>query len=371
MKRILIGYIIDGETGGIDRYLTNLLNRIPFDSGEIQVDFLTNCITPQLENNLSRYNNVRAYEIATLKHPIRQFNQTVNLIKRNKYDVTYFNISTALHCIGAAAAKRCGVKKRIIHSHASGIDSQNKLNREILTFLNSICKIFLHKQGTDFCACSETAGEWLFPKKVLQSKNFQIIKNAIDTRPYAFSHAKRAELRKTLNLENKLVVGHVGSFNYSKNHEFLLQVFEKLHLKDPKSVLMLIGDGSLYEQIVQRTKAMGLSNCVLFMGKRKDANDLMQAMDIFVLPSNFEGLGIVGVEAQVSGLPCIFSDRVPKEISFTENCSFLAIDKESSAEDWAEKISKVQVSEYRTDASQLAEKAGYSVQVQDVSFLLN
>lgn len=371
MKKILIGYIIDGETGGIDRYLTNLLKRIPFDNEEVQVDFLTNHITQQVEKNFSQYNNVNVYEIATLKHPIKQFHQTVALIKRNKYDITYFNISTALHCIGAIAAKKCGVKKRIIHAHASGIDSPNKCKREILTLINSVCKIFLHKQGTDFCACSQTAGAWLFPQKVLNSKSFKIIKNAIDTRPYVFSSTKREEIRRALNLENKLVVGHVGSFNYSKNHEFLLKIFEKLHLKNPQSVLMLVGDGPLYEQIVQRAKLMGLDDCVLFMGKRNDTNNLMQAMDVFVLPSNFEGLGIVGVEAQVSGLPCIFSDRVPSDVVFTNNCSFLAIDKDSSASEWAENILNIKSSQYRTDAAELAEKAGYSMQVQDISFLLD
>ena len=369
MKKILIGYILDGETGGIDRYLINLLQRIPFDQEDIQVDFLTNHITPQLEEHLRPY-HARAYEVASLKHPLRQYRQMVKLIRENQYDITYFNISTTLHCIGAMAAKRCNVKRRLIHSHSSGVDIDNPLLRGGLSLLNNIGRWFLYRQGTEFLACSDVAGLWLFPKKVVTSPNFQIVLNAIDTSSFTFSPAIREEVRREFHLEDKLVLGHVGFFSYQKNHPFLLKVFEQVHREHPNAVLMLVGQGKYFDQIVQQVRQAGLEDAVLFLGQRKDVNRLMQAMDLFLFPSVFEGLGIVGVEAQVSGLPCLFSDQVPREVQFTPHCAFLGIRSKADVSAWAKQVADFSALSHRSDASELAFQAGYNAQEQDISFLL-
>ena len=370
MKKILIGYLIDGNSGGIDKYLVNLMQSVPFEDGNVQVDFLTNRITEELQSAVSRYHS-RVYAVETLKHPIQQFKQMVSILRENQYDVAYFNISTALNCIGAAAAKKCGVKKRIIHSHASGIDENNRLKREILTFLNNlIAKTYLYRQGTDFCACSELAGMWLFPEKIVKSDRFQVIKNTVDTKAYVYSPAKREAVRKAFHLEDKFVVGHIGLFGYSKNHAFLLKVFQQVYAQNPKAVLLLVGDGVLFDEIVQQTKLLGLQDAVLFLGRRNDVADLLQAIDVFVLPSNFEGFGIVGIEAQISGLSCIFSSRVPKEVAFTDHCVFLDIDRENSASEWAKQIVNTGCNPERQDNHALAEKAGYGLKTQSVSFLL-
>lgn len=370
MKKILIGYLIDGHSGGIDKYLMNLMESIPFDNNAVQIDFLTNRITEELQRAVAKYHS-HIYEVETLKHPIRQYKQMVSVFKDNAYDVAYFNISTALNCIGVAAAKKCGIKKRIIHSHACGIDENNRLKRTALSFLNHlIAKTFLYRQGTDFCACSELAGLWLFPEKIVRSSRFQVIKNAVDTKAYVYSPTKRETVRKALGLEDKLVIGHVGLFGYAKNHAFLLKVFQQVYAHNAKAVLLLVGDGVLYSEIVRQVNALGLQEAVLFLGQRRDVPDLLQAMDIFVLPSNFEGFGIVGIEAQVSGLNCIFSNHVPNEVAFTDNCVFLEIDQENSASEWAKQIEKMGHKSIRQDACALAEKAGYSLKKQSVSFLL-
>lgn len=370
MKKILIGYLLDGSTGGIDKYLMNLMQSIPFEKGDVQVDFLTNQITDKLKEAVAPYHS-RVFEVATLKHPIRQYKQMVSILNENQYDIAYFNISTALHCVGAAAAKKCGVEKRIIHSHASGIDEANKLRRSIYTVLNKIlAKTFVYKQGTDFYACSETAGLWVFPEKIVHSDRFHVIKNTVNVAKYAYSPTTREAVRKEMGLENKFVLGNVAIFAYYKNHDFLLKVFQKVHDKNPKAVLMLVGDGVLFDQIVQKATALGLKDSILFLGQRNDVDALMQAMDVFLLPSIFEGFGIVGIEAQVSGLHCVFSDRVPREVAFTDGCAFLEINKKNSASVWAKQIESVQIDKNRHDACEAAEQAGYSLKKQSASFLL-
>ena len=368
--RILVGYIIDGTTGGIDKYLTNMLKSIPFEHDDIQMDFLTNKITPQLESVLSQY-HAAVYEVSTLKHPFKQFCQTREIMKKNHYDVAYFNISTTINCIGIIAAWKCKIKKRIIHSHSAGNDTDNVLNRILLNCLNFIGKQFLYKMGTDFYGCSGMAGKWIFPQKIVHSSHFHVIKNAVDTQKFAFSAEKRKEVRQSLHLEEKFVVGDVGFFSFQKNHVFLLEVFRQLLRQKPQSVLMLIGEGRLYQEIKERAQQMGIEESILFMGKRRDVNDLMQAMDVFAFPSRFEGLGIVGVEAQVSGLKCFFSVNVPEEIVFTDNCIFLSIKHKHDAVVWADSIIKNGMNYQREDASALAKNAGYNLEGQNFSFLWN
>ncbi len=369
MKRILIGYIIDGKTGGIDHYLMNVLEQIALYGRDLQIDFLTNRITPQLKNNISGYKS-NVYEVATLKHPIKQLKQTLHVIKKNKYDITYFNISTALNCIGAISAKICGVRKRIIHSHASGIDEENKIYRAFLNFFNAIGRVFLYRQGTDFCACSVIAGRWIFPKKIVTGSDFKVIKNTVDIDKFVFSSSKRKIIREKLALGDRFVIGHVGSFTYSKNHDFLLKIFKEVHSINPKALLMLIGEGILADEISRKISRLNLDYSVMLMGKRNDVSDLMQAMDVFVLPSNFEGFGIVGIEAQISGLFCVFSNRLPREIDFTNNCSFLEINKDKYISAWSKEILKAENINRRLDTAELAEKSGYGIKKQDISFLV-
>ncbi len=335
MKRILAGFIGDGKAGGVDRYLLNFMEAVHGEN--IQIDFLTNEVSQELENNLKQYGS-KLYAVTTLKHPIRQYRQVCAVMKKNTYDMVYLNLSTAIECIAAFAAKKMKVPERALHSHSSGNDRQSALSRMIYNFIHRICRLFLYKAGTVYYACSVKAGEWLYPKKIVHSDKFEVIYNAVDRSRFCYQPDIRLKMREELELEENYVIGHVGNFCYPKNCRFLIEVFEQIHLLDKQTVLLLIGTGVEFEEIKQLVSDKNLQDSVRFLGWRNDMGRLYQAMDTFLLPSRFEGLPIVGVEAQYTGLQCVFSSEVTKETQIQKECYFL--DLERGPKKWAEFILK-------------------------------
>lgn len=328
--KILIGFIMDGHAGGVDKYLLTFADAVR--AKEVQIDFLTNRKSQELEIELEKKNS-RVYEVASLKSPFLQYKQIMEILKTNKYDMTYFNISTAISIIGPFAAYKYNVKKRAIHSHSSGNDCESIWKRKILDILHIIGKLFLYKYGNEYYGCSVAAGKWLFPKTIVESDKFTIIYNAVDLNKFKFNKCVREQLRKEFGVENCLVIGHVGNFTYSKNYEFLLKVFRKLSTTDSSARLVLIGDGTKYIQIKKLVKKMNIEEKVKFLGWRSDISKLYQMMDIFVLPSHFEGLPIVGVEAQATGIKCLFSNKITDEVKLTKEARFLPI-YNWSVNDW-------------------------------------
>lgn len=333
MKKILVGFIMDGRAGGIDKYLLNFLKKV--SNEEVRLDFLTNEIDPELKEELHKFHS-NIYAISNLKHPVSQYRQVRRLIKAGRYDAVYLNISTAIDCITAIAAKHAGVKRRIIHSHSSGNDCESALKRNVFNLIHKFCRLFLYKYGTEFYGCSEKAGEWLFPEKIVYSDAFHVIHNAVDREKYEYSVEKREEIRRKLGITDQFVLGHVGNFCYQKNHYFLLDVFEEVYKKNPNSILLLAGDGVRFEQVKKLICEKYLEDAVKLLGRRSDADYLYQGMDAFILPSNFEGLPIAGIEAQSAGLPCFMSDEITKESRITENCYFIPL--KAGAKQWAVEI---------------------------------
>jgi glycosyltransferase involved in cell wall biosynthesis len=185
-------------------------------------------------------------------------------------------------------------------------------------------------------ACSEAAGEWLFGDKACKKRNFYILNNAIDTKKFIFNNDIRDKKRKELQIEGKFVIGHVGRFHPQKNHEFLIDIFKEVYDKNDNAILLLIGEGDLQGSIQKKVYNLGLDNNVIFTGVRSDIPELFQAMDMFVFPSLYEGLGIVLIEAQASGLPCVVADTIPKEALIIENVEQVSLTK--SPEIWREAI---------------------------------
>lgn len=334
MKKILIGYLIDGKNSGIDNYILNVIDQIKNDN--VKIDCLTNHIDNELKSRLDKL-GVGLLEIPTLKHPYSHYCAMKAIIRKGKYDIAYFNISEAFNSLGLLAAHRCDVKKIVVHSHSSGVNSHSKTVRYIKTFCHTIMKhLIVGRCATDFYTCSYVAGEWMFPKNVLSSQKFHIMNNAVKVERFKFSEEIRHKKRVELDLENRIIIGQVGAFSYQKNSEFVVDIAEALHRKNPKTMVLMIGTGSDFDEINKRVKERKLENAVRLMGSRKDVNELMQAMDIFILPSRFEGLPIVAIEAQVSGLKVIISDRISKETALSERCKFLSISE--SADKWAEAI---------------------------------
>lgn len=211
---------------------------------------------------------------------------------------------------------------RISHSHNTEHLTTNKVKR----IYHEHTRKMIPKYATDMWACSENAGRWLYGEHC----PFEIIPNAIDVERYKFDEEKRRKLRLQYALEGKYVIGHVGRFDYQKNQEFLVSVFARITAQKDNAVLILVGDGKEKEVIEKKVQDLSLQDKVLFLGNRRNVEELLNMFDIFVLPSRFEGLGIAAIEAQANGLPCICSTMVPAEVNITQNVSFLSLDDTTS-----------------------------------------
>lgn len=233
-----------------------------------------------------------------------------------EYQIVHSHIDSMSY-LPLLAAKKSGVPVRIAHSHNTSMD------RDFKWPLKMLFRKLLPSVATDFCTCGKEAGEFLFP-----GKQCTFIPNAIDTRKFLFNEELRIKKRKELDLEEKFVVGHVGRLSYQKNHKFLIEIFAEFIRKEPNAILLLVGVGEKEEELKKQVRGLGLDKTVIFLGNRSDINELYQAMDIFVMPSLFEGIPMVGVEAQFSGLPCLFSNKVPFEVAFTKKSSFLELNRD-------------------------------------------
>ncbi len=241
-----------------------------------------------------------------------------------EYKIVHSHID-AMSYLPLLAAKKANIPVRIAHSHSSGIDRD---------FKYPLKQYYRHRLGnvaTHCFACGEVAGEFLF-----RGREYTVVPNAVDPLLFQYNATVRQQKREELALGERLVIGHVGRLTYPKNHGFLLQVFAKLLEKRPDSILLLVGSGEKEQELKNKAADLGIASAVRFLGNRSDVNELYQAMDVFVMPSHFEGIPLVGIEAQFADLPCLFSDGVPKEVCFGEHCQFRSLSTPISQ--WVEDI---------------------------------
>ena len=244
-----------------------------------------------------------------------------------EYKIVHSHIDTMSY-LPLKAAKKANVPIRIAHSHNTSIDKDFKYPLKVY-FKHRISKV-----ANYYAACGKEAGEFLFP-----GKKFKFIPNAIEVDRFLHNDKIRKEYRTKLGFtDDNLVIGNIGRLSYQKNHEFLVKVFNKIHQKNPDARLVLIGVGEKEEKIRNQVDTLNLSKFVQFLGNRNDVANLYNVFDVFVMPSLFEGIPVVGIEAQFAGLPIVFSDRVPKEVAFTDQCKFISLDE--SVDEWANIILK-------------------------------
>lgn len=208
-------------------------------------------------------------------------------------------------------------------------------------------------------ACSEIAGEWLFGKRACREGNYFIIKNSIDINEFVFRQDIRNEVRGRLNIAGKLVIGHIGRFCTPKNHEFIIDIFKSLHIRNNNTVLLLVGEGELKSHIEKKVADLDLKDSVIFTGAMSDVSGYLHAMDVFLFPSLFEGLGMVLIEAQTSGLNCVVADTVPKEAFITDLVKVVSLSR--SVEYWAETILQYNKNDLRKNMGNIVEAAGYAI----------
>ena len=248
-------------------------------------------------------------------------------------------------------AKKKGIKT-IIHSHSTSN------GRGMKSIIKRFLQHNINKYSDAYFSCSYEAGKWLFGDKIVEKDNFYIIKNAINLDNYFIDIKKRISLRKSFSFEDDISVFiHVGRFHESKNHPFLIKLFNEIHKKNDKSRLLLVGEGELKNDIVRLVDELKLNDSVIFTGLRSDVPELLMMADCFLFPSKWEGLPVTVIEAQASGIPCFVSNNVTHDVKITELVHFLPIDTGVSC--WVDEI--VNNDNSRKDTRLIIKKAGYDV----------
>lgn len=340
----------DMNYGGVEMVVMNYYRHI--DRTRVQFDFfaLEGSAVPQREE-IERLGG-RVYIVPKYTHLSAYEKEIIRLFKQNQYKIVHSHMNT-LSVFSLWGAKKAGIPNRIAHNHSTAGKGETKKN-----IIKYVLRPFAKIYPTKLCACSQYAGEWLYGKNA----EFQVFNNAIDLSRYSYDPQKAAAVRKELGLEDKLVVGHIGRFCYQKNHDFLIDIFNEIHKQRQEAVLLLIGEGELEQDIRNKVKKLDLTDSVRFMGKQKDTSKFYQAMNCFVLPSRYEGLGVVAIEAQACSVPVICSTAVPKDAKITSSVKFIGLDESSS--NWADCVLDVIKTQVKRNEREEVRKAGYDIEVE-------
>ena len=283
-EKIIVAHIMGKwNGGGVESVVMNYYKNI--DRNRIQFHFLCDEDSTDIPYEEIEKLGGKVIVIPPYQKLFKYQKELYRIFKENNYKIIHSHIN-ALSVFPLKIAKKAGVPIRIAHSHSTSNKKEWKKN-----ILKMILRPFSKLYANNYFACTEYAGKWLFGKKVVERKELNVINNAIDLKKFEFNENTREDLRKELGIkEDVLVIGHVGRFMKQKNHEFLIDVFEKAIKQDDNIYLILVGQGPLEDKIKEMAKEKGIENKILFLGQRNDVNKLYQAMDIFVLPSLYEGL---------------------------------------------------------------------------------
>ncbi|MCD8208981.1 MAG: glycosyltransferase, partial [Bacteroidales bacterium] len=289
---------------------------------------------------------------------IRQHRFYRKFFEEAGYDIIHIDTDDVGRADVLRCARRCGVKKRIYHAHNSCSEGDGILAR--VPVCRRVMQGRIARFSTDMLACSTEAAKWVYSDKYLTGVT--IVKNGIDTEKFRFNSDSRSKIREKYGLENAYVMGCVARFAKQKNHGFLIDIFAEVVKKDPNAVLMLIGEGELKEEIQRKAEELQLADKVVFVGTTDEVQNYMSAMDIYVMPSLFEGLSLVFIEAQTSGLYCLASKNISPETKVCNRMEFLPL--EESVAQWKEWILSEEVkvpASIRETAWRDVVNAGYDI----------
>lgn len=342
------------DQGGIEALLMNVYRHI--DRNVVQFDFMMH--RPQHafyeDEILSLGGRIyRTPKFSPIPGQYQKYMSSVESILREHPEYKVLHAHAELNLWPLMLAKKVGIPTRIAHSH----NAKTTVNLKYFFFLYE--KAFIKKYCTDMFMCSTPAGEWSFGRETVKNGQVTFIKNGIETERFSFDKQMRREKRAELGVGDKLVIGHVGRFMEQKNHGFLLEIFAEINKRNPNTVLLLIGDGQLIEENKQKVEKLGIAQSVKFLGIRADVNCLMQAMDVFLFPSLWEGLPLTGIEAQTAGLPVVMSDVITDEVRVTSNVHTMSL--KDSAQAWADKVLEVTERFERKDMRQQVIDAGFDI----------
>lgn len=315
--------------GGIQTFV--LENWRYMDHEKVKIDFLLldDGMNYELEDTLRKLgSDVYKLKGIWIRKPqdFISYRKSLNKFfkEHNDYEVIHLHSSSKNYMV-LEIAKKYGIKTRIAHSHCIGFQTISKSQ----IIIGNLFKPLLNYYATDYFACSEEAGRWLFG-----NKKVTVIKNAVDIDKYRYSEKKSKMLKRKLGLQGKKVIGHVGRFTHQKNHVFLIDIFKELLEIDDDYRLMLVGEGVLEKEVRDKAQKLGIVEKILFIGFKNNVEDYMQAMDLFVFPSEFEGLGFVLIEAQAAGLACFTSkDVVPQQAKVSDLLTYIPL--KDNPKEWA------------------------------------
>lgn len=333
--------------GGLETMLMNYYRKI--DRTKVQFDFLVHRdFKADYDENILRLGG-KIYHLPVLNPFSFRYRRALSVFfaEHSEYEIIHVH-QDCLSSIILKEAKKHNVRVRIAHSHNANQD------RNVRYLIKLYYRSKIPRFATRLMACSQDAGNWMF-----KNAPFEVLNNAIDAQEYRFATEKKMMMRDALGITNsQIVVGHVGRFNPQKNHSFLLEIFAEFKKKCNDSVLLLIGDGEQRAMIQEKVKCLGLIDSVIFTGVRTDVDDLLQAMDVFVFPSNYEGLPVTIIEAQAAGLPCLISEKVPIECKKTNLVHQITLD--AGLEVWADAIISV-INKERVNTYEEIKMAGYDI----------
>ncbi len=346
-------------SGGIESFLTGVLLRQ--DMGEMEINLVTAALSESVYTERLQAHGVRLVCLSgSVWRLTDNWNRFRRLLKARKYDVVYVNTFQALSLRYGLLARRAGVPVRILHSHSTDIRKQP--SRFLKLIIHGIAKGLYGGVGTEYFACSHEAAAFLFPPK----RRVRFLPNGIDTQRFRFREENRSFVRRELGLEDKLILGNIGRLVSQKNQMFLLDVLKAVLPARPEACLLLVGEGELREVLEKRAEELDLRESVLFYGVTDKPEELLCAMDAFLFPSLFEGLGIAAVEAQCAGLPLLCSEHVPPEALVTDLAKRLPLT--GGAEAWARAAASIEPPEDRERYAAAVKEAGFDV--EDVSRVL-
>lgn len=331
MIKVLVFGITDNP-GGVESVIMNYYRN--FDKSKVQLDFLCNTEIVAYEDEIKKLGGT-IYRVTARSKDRKKFYQDLdNFFSKHakEYSTIWVNVCSLANIDYLKYAKKYGIKHRIIHCH----NSQN-MDSKLRGILHLINRCVIDKYATDFWTCNKKSIRWFYGARISNKYNILTVNNAIDGNVFKYNEDQRRKYRRKLKIENNFVIGHVGRFHFQKNQLFLLDIFNEVYKKDPSALLILIGQGEDEEKIIKKIDILGLKKSVKLLGTRDDVSSLMNAMDVFLFPSLFEGLGIVLLEAQATGLPCVAScDDTPPEVRMTDEFVFLPLD--ASLDIWANAV---------------------------------
>lgn len=335
--------------GGVEAVVMNYYRHI--DKRKIQFDFIIDEDSISVPEKEITNMGGRIYRVHPYQQVFSYMKDLKEIFVENNYKIVHSHINS-LSVIPLRVAKKCRIPVRIAHNHSTAAPGEYKKN-----LMKYILRFFSNVYPTHYMSPTKYAGEWLFGKKVANNELF-VLKNAIEVEKFVYNEIIRKKLREELHYsEADFVIGNIGRLVWQKNQKFVIDVFAEVKKTHPNAKLLIVGDGPMKEELIEHAKNMRIFDNVLLLPNSPNVQDYYQAMDFFLFPSNYEGLGMVAIEAQVSGLPVLGSTMIPEDVNITE--LFEKVNLEKNVTEWAKHV--VKPSKKRFSFIKEITKAGYEI----------